>query len=396
MKSPPEDDQAAHHAYWLRKVINAREEIAACLAKAGFEVPENDAIILVTVARRVSLQVAVGLMSDLGIAERAIGEAFDRLVRQAYLEFRNEPGAPRRTMLELTKQGYAAYRVILDAVNSRHWADLPFRQGDIVISSVPKSGTTWVQMICALLIFQTTDLPAPLPELSPDPDNRWYLRDAVLARLAVQRHRRFIKTHADLGKVPANPLVTYIAVARHPLDTELSLSYQTLHQKRPIGQPPLAEQASPREALLHWIDPGNAPAHVRESFTLPAVLEHLSAAWARRCEPNVALVHYEDLSADLEGQMRLLAVRLGISVPEALWPRLVAAATFEQMRAAADRLQPLPELADHPKSFFRSGRSGAGRELLTGAELARYYDLAARLAPADLLDWLHRERGHEH
>ena len=31
---------------------------------------------------------------------------------------------------------------------------------------------------------------------------------------------------------------------------------------------------------------------------------HLSDAWARRGEPNVLLVHYDDLLADLEGQMR--------------------------------------------------------------------------------------------
>ena len=47
--------------------------------------------------------------------------------------------------------------------DSGRWTDFPFRDGDIVISTRSKSGTTWVQMICALLIFQTTELPAELP-----------------------------------------------------------------------------------------------------------------------------------------------------------------------------------------------------------------------------------------
>ena len=46
-------------------------------------------------------------------------------------------------------------------------------------------------------------------------------------------------------------------------------------------------------------------------------------AWARRDEPNVVLVHYDDLFADLEGEMRRLADRLGIAVPEERWPELV-------------------------------------------------------------------------
>ena len=51
--------------------------------------------------------------------------------------------------------------------DSGRWERFAFRQGDIVISTRSKSGTTWLQMICALLVFQTPDLPAPLPELSP-------------------------------------------------------------------------------------------------------------------------------------------------------------------------------------------------------------------------------------
>lgn len=45
-----------------------------------------------------------------------------------------------------------------------------------------------------------------------------------------------------------------------------------------------------------------------------------------------------------------------------------------------------------PSAFFRRGTSGAGRELLTSAELARYHAHAARFAPADMLTWLHGGR----
>jgi aryl sulfotransferase len=383
-----DDEQAVGQAYWLRWVMEMRGEIAAGLSKAGFDdILENEIPVLVTVGGRVNVQVMADVMSGAGIAQQALGEALDRLTRQGYLESRNVPDAPRRTMLDVTKRGQAACQVIQDTADFRHWTKVPLRQGDIIISSVPKSGTTWMQMICALLIFQTPDLPEPLPEISPDINERWHMCDAVLARLASQQHRRFVKTHAGLGKMPANPLLTYVVVARHPLDAAVSF----YHQMRFKGFIRRRDdsQVGLREALLYWIDPrGGPPIGFTASYTLSAVLECVSAAWARRDDPNVVLVRYEDLLADLEGQMRLLAVRLGITVPEALWPRLVEAATFGQMRAAAGRLQPLPGLVD-PQEFFRSGRSGAGREVLTSAELDRYYEVAARMAPADLLDWLH-------
>ena len=40
--------------------------------------------------------------------------------------------------------------------DSSRWDGFEFRDGDIIISTPPKCGTTWTQTICALLIFQTT------------------------------------------------------------------------------------------------------------------------------------------------------------------------------------------------------------------------------------------------
>jgi hypothetical protein len=282
------------------------------------------------------------------------------------------------------------------------WANFPFREGDIVISAPVKSGMTWTQMICALLIFQTPDLPAPLSELSPWLDWNGVSRDEVYAQLASQEHRRFIKTHSPLKAItkemPAGARVTYIVVARHPLDAMTSMYYQRDNiayngSPPPNGSPhrhgrplPTAREWLIRK-LVHYEAAGSSVRSGRAEFS--DIMLHLSDAWARRGEPNVVLLHYEDLSADLPGQMRGLAARLGVTVPDPAWPDLVKAATFERMRAAADRLQPVGMLKDNT-AFFRRGTSGSGRELLSSDELARYHAHTARLIPADLFTWLHR------
>jgi len=110
-----------------------------------------------------------------------------------------------------------------------------------------------------------------------------------------------------------------------------------------------------------------------------------------RAEPNQLLVHYDDLLIDLSGQMRRLAEELHIDVPEQRWPTLVEAAGFAAMKARTGDVVPDPgRIFKDRGAFFRRGGSGAGRELLTRAELARYHERCAELTPPDLLAWLHR------
>ncbi len=284
--------------------------------------------------------------------------------------------------------------------NSARWLGFPFRTGDIVISSRSKTGTTWVQMICALLIFQTPQLPAPLAQLSPWLDHLIVPREDVYARLAAQRHRRFIKTHTPLDGIPLDSRATYIVTARHPLDMAVSLYHQGgnidhARVRELAGQPEPAGPPRPRpplhDWLVRWIAGDDDPRQYPDS--LPGVMWHLSGAWSRRGEPNVLLVRYEDMSAGLEGQMRRLAGQLGITVADDAWPALVRAAAFDSMRDNADTLVPTAGIFNSTTAFFRRGTPGAGREILSHDELTAYYTRAAQLAPPDMLTWLHSPPG---
>jgi aryl sulfotransferase len=302
-------------------------------------------------------------------------------------------------MLRRVPEALVRYRS--DDEDSARWIGFPFRPGDIVISTRSKSGTTWMQMIAALLVFQTPDLPGPLADLSPWLDWLMSPRDELYARLAAQQHRRFIKTHTPLDGIVLDARATYIVVARHPLDAAVSLYHQGNNLNRDrirelLGMPEPEEPPPPRPALhewlLAWIESDARPEDAMDS--LPGVLWHLSDAWARRCERNVVLVHYDDLVADLDGEMRRLAALLEITVAEEIWPDLVAAATFQNMRARAQRAAPNPSaILKDSAAFFRRGTSGAGAEAINGDEGDRYRKRAAELAPPDLLAWLHRDEG---
>src|SRR5262249_40689536 len=115
------------------------------------------------------------------------------------------------------------YRSVI--ADSARWDGFEFRPRDIVISTPPKCGTTWTQMLCALLIFDGPEFPAAMAAMSPwlDMCNR-SLAD-VRAALAAQPHRRFIKTHTPLDGIPLRPEVTYVVVGRDPRDVAVSYEH---------------------------------------------------------------------------------------------------------------------------------------------------------------------------
>ena len=290
------------------------------------------------------------------------------------------------------------FRYVSSDKDSGRWVDFPFRVGDIVVSTRSKSGTTWMQMICALLVFGRPELPEPLGRLSPWVDHLVESREALVGRLERQSWRRILKTHTPLDGIPLDPRADYLVVARHPLDMAVSLH----HQGHNIDRQRLAQltgssepitrsgtHLSAHDWLMEWVRADDDPRTTMDS--LAGVMWHLSDAWGRRDEPNVTLIHYDDLSADLTGQMRRIAAQLGITIEDSAWSNLAWAASFEQMRSHAAELIPnAGGILKDDRAFFRRGRSGAGRELFNDAEMSEYHHRVSVLAAPNLLNWLHR------
>jgi aryl sulfotransferase len=293
--------------------------------------------------------------------------------------------------------------------DSNRWDGFELRPGDIIIAPPPKCGTTWTQMICALLVLQEPELPLPLDRLSPWIDMVTRARTEVFADLQAQTHRRFLKTHTPLDGIPNDPRVTYICVGRDPRDVALSIDHHIdntdvgafliareqaaaidgieLGPLRPV--PPRPDGA--RDRFWQWVDDETPSTLVGSS--LRRTVEHLQTFRDAADDLDVVHLHYDDLKDDLEGQMRQLAARLGIGVDEHRWPSLVQAATFESMRSRADTTVPAGgrEHWIDPAAFFHRGTSGQWHDLLNHADLARYAARVRALASDDLIDWVHRE-----
>ena len=126
--------------------------------------------------------------------------------------------------------------------DSNRWDGFELRPGDIIIATPPKCGTTWTQMICALLILQEPELPLPLNRLSPWIDMVTRARTEVFADLQAQTHRRFIKTHTPLDGIPNDPRSPTSALGATPAtlrcrSTTTSTTRTSTRSSKPASRP---------------------------------------------------------------------------------------------------------------------------------------------------------------
>jgi hypothetical protein len=298
------------------------------------------------------------------------------------------------------------YRSLI--MDSQRWDGFELRDDDIIISTPSKCGTTWMQMQCALLVFQTPELPAPLTRLSPWVDVQTETVESVFAELDAQQHRRFIKSHTPLDGLPQHPGVTYITVGRDPRDVALSwdnhfnnmkldtvigrlvdvIGMDGLAELMPNGPPEQPED--PVERFWHWME--SEAVTENDVSGLPGLVNHLKSFWDRRDDPNVALFHYADMKADLDGEMRRLASVLNVDVDESKWDSLVAAATFGRMKERASELAPqvTHDFWQEDGRFFNKGSSGQWQAFITNEkDQARYEARIHELASPDLAAWIH-------
>ena len=283
--------------------------------------------------------------------------------------------------------------------DTARWRGFEPRPGDILVCTPYKAGTTWMQMVCALLVFQRTELHLPLTEISPWLELRAAPVSETHAIFAAQDHRRIIKTHTPLDGLSWFPEATYICVGRDPRDIFMSmLNHLKIgnpdadaifkREIRESGEEPETLPEDPNEFFQMWLTNGSFP---WESDGKPfwSVFRHGATFWAHRDEPNILMVHYGDLKADLEAEMRRIAEALAIEVAEDIWPDLVAAASFESMKKNADRMAPDTnfKMWKDNSQFFNKGACGQWHGVLSAESLALLDQVTAKY-PADYIGWL--------
>jgi aryl sulfotransferase len=285
--------------------------------------------------------------------------------------------------------------------DSARWAAYQPRDGDIVIATYPKCGTTWTQRIVSMLLAGSA---APQPVAGPWFDFR--LRGSAEETAATAEAiptRRHLKSHLPFDSLPLYEGVKFIHVARDGRDSAMSyhnhmrgftpIMWQIMDgisQADPkFGGPAPVAPEDPAVFFDGWLVDGGGNGDKGASYW-----EVERSYWAARGQADMLLVHYADLKADLAGEIARIAAYLEIDLPAATMDAVVAAAGFEAMRADGAALMPGAEMAWQGGSqrFLFKGVNGRWKDVLSEAQLAAYAQkVAAEFTPA-LAAWLEHGR----
>lgn len=288
-------------------------------------------------------------------------------------------------------------------LDSTLWDRYVPRPDDIVIATSYKSGTTWLQAVLAGLILGTQTIPN-LESLSPWLDRRHAAFGDAFERLEAQQHRRFIKSHLPLDGLPFYPQVKYIVVGRDARDVFMSIWNHHTHYEEAVvaaindapGRvgPPMPWP--PPDIHTFWRDWITRGWFKWESEGYPywGNLHHTRTWWQYRTLENILFVHFNDLLADLRGEIRRIARFLDMECSEEQIGNVSNAATFSTMKRNAGQLIPGSEKAwkGGSQTFIFKGTNGRWKEVLSPEELALYRAAVARVLSPEGAAWLEQGR----
>jgi aryl sulfotransferase len=285
-------------------------------------------------------------------------------------------------------------------MDSARWDRFEPRDGDIVITTSYKAGTTWMQGICAALVFQAPQPPRPQDELSPWLDANFAPIEDVVAQLDALEHRRYIKTHCPLDGVRYFDNVNYIFVGRDGRDVFMSMwnhwnnmtaeGIDRLNDAPDRRGPTLPyPPAAIGPAFDEWLERSSFPWE-QDGYPFWSHLHHAQTWWDYRHLENLLFVHFADLLADPDREMRRVAGFLGIPVDEAVWPQLVDGVSFARMKSNAEVMAPGASqgMWKDTSNFFHRGTNSRWRGVLTDAQIQRYEAIADERLDPELARWL--------
>jgi hypothetical protein len=262
------------------------------------------------------------------------------------------------------------------------------KSGVIWLASYPKSGNTWIRMFLSNLGAAMAGEHAgvelnAISRFSASADFLVHFAD-VLGFTPTARHRSeiaaarhtvqqriadayegliFAKTHNALLSDRGHPVINFavtagaVYIVRNPLDVAISLAH---HMGESIDNAIEVMATDDFETPLN----DDLVHEIWSSWS-----RHV-ASWTRKPHPAIHVMRYEDMLADPHAAFGALVRHLRLAPTPGQFASAVAGSSFDKLRAEEES-EGFAERPQQAERFFREGRSGQWRDVLTPQQVER-------------------------
>ena len=239
---------------------------------------------------------------------------------------------------------------------------------DVIVSTYPKSGTTWMKQIVAQISFLGEAEFRHIDDLVPWPDKLVPQEGPELDDLSVLEDSptgiHLIKSHLEADYVPYESSAKCICVVRDPKDTLVSV----VHFENGFNKL-LFDHVVPAEEYIK--------AFQTDRFVYQPWAMLTDSWWRLRERDNVLVIFYEDMRQDLEAAINQVTDFLDIELTAEQFDKVALKSSFPYMKQHDEKFAP-PAWDSGRVPLVRSGKSGNAKELLSIAQQHQIDDFCMR------------------
>jgi hypothetical protein len=256
------------------------------------------------------------------------------------------------------------------------------RPTDVLITTAPKAGTTWMQQILHQLRTEGdvsfTSIYDAVPWLELPRENvPW--RD-TLAHYESIANPRVFKTHCSYAQTPGADAARIILTVRDPRDCCVSFFHHLNGMNLELlpGMPASMQFDDMQQCVDRFLSFG-------------AWYRNVLSWWPHRNDDNLLMLRYQDLIADLPAAIDRIVAFLGWEATAEGRARTIEHASFAWMKANQEKFTRMSKTAPvvfRNDTFIRQGKVGGHSAELTTAQSNAILDRARTDLPRECLEYL--------
>jgi hypothetical protein len=265
-------------------------------------------------------------------------------------------------------------------------ANFQARESDVLITTAPKAGTTWMQQILHQLRTGGDESFSSIDDVVP-----WLERQRadkslqqVLDYYEAIPDPRVFKTHCTAEQTPGIGIANIILTSRDPRDCCVSFYHH------------LQNMTDEARQQANMTAPKTFNEHIDRWLEFAAWYRNIKSWWPYHDHPKVLWLRYQDMKSDLAANIDRIVEFLHWDVSPEQRERAIEYSSFQWMKAHDEKFSSQGD-TDKPLfkagQFIRQGKVGKHREIMTPEQEQRILDKAREMLEPQCLKFLELETG---